>query len=303
MRKISFVALSAMVAAAPAYAAFESRHDSARSAAMGHSFLAAMGDAPSIFSNAAGIAPLRASEVSFLYAKPFAGMDGVNLGQGHAALAVPTSFGSFGVGYAHFQAQGAMNEQTLALAYGVNIGPAQVGVTGKRLSHTYTPEGDELAAHDPVFQNGTSKAAFGLDAGAVVPLGPSLKGGVTVRNINRPSVGLVTEDRLNREVQTGLMLNLSGLGMRVTGDMLFRQTEREEAKQEAIPAFGLEKTFRNNGLALRLGANSLEYTAGMGFKLRSMSFDYALVFNKQLAGDSAGTHKLGMSYQFGKRAR
>ena len=58
-----------------------------------------------------------------------------------------------------------------------------------------------------------------------------------------------------------------------------------------------------NALALRLGANSYEYTGGFGLSWGRTTFDYALVINKNLMEDNAGSHKLGMTYRFQKMAR
>jgi len=281
----------------PLQAAFQIRHTSAKSAAMGNAFLAAAGEASALFTNPAGIGALKTSEISFLYAKPFAGLPEVDLTTGHAAFALPTRYGHIGAGYAVFQADSLMAEQTLALSYAGTMKSVQVGVTAKQLSHNYNVHGDPMAHDDPVFAGGTSKSAMAFDIGAVAPLGKNLKAGLAVRNWNEPNVGLLTEDKVAREIQTGVMLNMAGLGLKASGDILVRNGVRGEIKNAPMPFLGLEKTFKN-AFALRLGANTEEYSGGFGLKWGVMAFDYALVINKNLMEDNAGSHKLGMRYRF-----
>lgn len=300
MKNKSWIGFLALMIATPLQAAFELKHASARSAAMGNSFLASANESAAVFVNPAGLAGMKSAEMSFLYGKPLAGLDGVSLGQGHAALAVPTGFGHIGLGYAAFQAQNLMAEQTLAASYATSFQRLQLGVTAKHLSHSYKINGDPLAANDPVFANGTSKSALTFDAGAVMPLGKFMKAGVAVRNMNSPDVGLASEDHVSREVQAGLALDLAGTGLKVAGDVFMRQSDPGSVKNQPIPFLGLEKSLAKNTLALRLGANTLEYTGGIGFRLGHMSFDYAMVMPRNLLGDGYGTHKMGMSYRFSK---
>ena len=286
----------------PAHAAFELRHASARSSAMGNAFLASSGDPAALFMNPAGIVSIPATEVSFLYNKPFAGLPNVNLNAGHAAFALPMKHGNLAAGYALFDANSLLKEQTLALSYGTKIKGVHLGLTAKQLSHSYSIHDDPLAHSDPVFAKGTSKSAMAFDVGAIAPLGKMLKAGIAVRNINQPDLGLATEDRVSREIQTGLMLNMSGMGIKATGDIFFRAAAQGEVKQAPTPYVGLEKTFKNP-LALRLGANQNEFTGGFGISWNSLTFDYALVINKNLIQDNAGSHKLGMKYRFSSPSR
>lgn len=295
---LSFLAVT-LLQTLPSYASFEMPQTSARSAAMGNAFLASNNEPASVFTNPAGIASMKHTEVSFLYAKPFAGLQGVNMNTGHAALVVPTVVGQLGAGFAHFQSQGLMEERILALSYGVKLGKAQVGVTAKQLSHSFSPSNDPLAANDPVFAKGTGKSAMTMDVGGVVPMGKFLRAGVAVRNLNSPDLGLATEDRVAREIQGGLMLDFSGMGLKVAGDFSLRQNSADGIKNEPIPYLGVEKSLYKNKLALRAGANTLSYTGGFGLKLGNIGIDYAMVFSKNLLSDNYGTQKMGMSYRFG----
>jgi hypothetical protein len=109
---------------------------------------------------------------------------------------------------------------------------------------------------------------------------------------------LVTEDRVNREIHGGAILDLTGLGLKVTGNLALRQSPAGEIKNDWAPFLGLEKSLAQNRLALRAGANDLEYTAGLGVRLGALGFDYAFAFNKNLSSNNTGSHKLGMTYRF-----
>jgi len=291
-----------LMGASPLMAAFQLRQTSARAAGMGNAFLASSGEPAAVFTNPAGIASLRTPELSFLYHKPFAGLPDVDLNAGHAALSLPVRGGSLALGYALFQGDSLVSEQTLAVSYAFKIQKIQLGVGAKQLSHAYNVHNDPLAHEDPVFADGASKSALAFDAGAIVPLGQILKLGLAVRNINEPNVGLASRDTVPREIQTGLMLNMAGLGVKAAGDIIFRAAAAGEAKQAPVPFLGLEKSFKN-ALALRLGANTEEFTGGFGVKVANIGFDYALVLNKNLMDDNSGSHKLGMTYKFSPRRK
>jgi hypothetical protein len=280
----------------PLQAAFQMRPVSARSAALGSSFSASSRDSGSLFTNPAGIASLSQAELSVTYGKPFAGLPGTNMNLGHAALVIPTPAGRLGLGYALYQAQDLLQEQTVAVSYGVSpLKGVRLGGTVKHLSHSYLIGSDPLAAQDPVFRNGTSRSAVAFDAGVSVSLGRHLSLGAAGRNLNEPNVGLVSEDKVTREIQAGVDLDLTGMGLKASSDLLLRQVQ--PGSSGPVPAFGLEKSL-GQALALRAGANPEEFTAGFGLKIRSLGFDYAFLFNKNLSEDNSGSHKVGLTYRF-----
>jgi len=302
-RPVSLIVLTLIFTTGPAWAVFEYPHASARAAAMGHSFLAVKTEPAAVFSNPGALAPSREPQASFLYAKPFAGLEGVNLNAAHAAVVLPTRAGRLGLGVARLDVSGLMSEQTVALGYGVTLpGRVQAGVAARHLTLAYRPGSDPLAANDPVFRNGVSNTAVAFDASATAPLGPSLELGLAVRNINRPDIGLATEDRITRDVHAGLAVTLAGAGIRAVGAVNIREAG-DGPKRDPVPHMGLEKTFANNPLSLRVGADTNEYTAGFGLRLKTFTVDYGFILNRNLARDNAGSHQLGLSYQWRRAPR
>ncbi|MGQ0644993.1 MAG: type IX secretion system membrane protein PorP/SprF [Elusimicrobiota bacterium] len=295
-------ALLAVFSFLPLHAAFDVHLDGARSAALGRTFLSADGEAGALFGHPAGLASVPAPEVSLMYGKPYHGLKNVGLQLGHAAAAVPLKGGVLGFGYARFQVEGLLAEETTAVSYGRSLGKSvQAGVTGKRLSHGYEAGSDALAQADPVFRNGTSKSAFAFDAGITASAGKHLRFGAAGRNLNEPNVGLAGEDKVERQVQAGAQVDLASLGIKISGDLQFRRTAPGAPPSGPAPFFGVEKTLLKEGLALRAGANREEFTGGFGLKLGAVGFDYAFLFNKNLKEDNGGSHRLGLAYRLGRK--
>lgn len=302
-KTLNVAGLVVLGAAQAALAAFNVPIESPKMASMGGASMAASNEAASLFTNPAGISGLKTGQASFMYSKLFAGLPVDNMSVGYIALALPTRLGSFGLGWGTFMASGLTQEQTLALTFshGLFSNRVQFGVTGKHLSHSFSPGGDALAEQDPIFKNGTSKSALGLDLGLSAQVMGPLQFGLAVRNVNRPNVGIATEDRLSREVQVGLGVEMGGIGLKGTSDLVMRDNSGSGIKEQnrVLPTFGLEKTVVRDTLVFRMGANPMEFTGGMGFKMGRWGFDYGLVINRGLVSDNAGTHKASMTFDFG----
>ncbi|HVE14078.1 MAG TPA: hypothetical protein VNI01_11830 [Elusimicrobiota bacterium] len=300
-----FCALAALLLSwrspACARAAFQETLESPRSAAMGGASLASRDDSTAMFLNPAAVARLKGGDLYFMYERFYAGLDGVgSLGQGFVSAAAPTRWGTLGLGFGDFRASGLLDEKTLSLTFARTVaGPLDLGVSLKRLSHSYLIGGDPLAAADPTFQNGASRSGVGLDGGLLLWLAPSFALGLALRNLNRPDLGLGVQDKVPRELQAGLAWDLPDSGLRLTADVTRREGVVGAALERCVPAMGVEKSFDEGRLRLRLGASSLQFSAGFGVQAGRFGIDYALVINRALAAGNAGTHLLGIRYGFG----
>jgi hypothetical protein len=294
-----FVTFLILAYSVPVEAAFQYQPYSVRAAGMGNAFMASADEAAALFTNPAGIARLPYSELTFMYGKPFAGLPDVNLNLGHMAAAIPTRFGRIGFGLGLFQAQDLQQERTVTLSYGVLLrGKYQVGVNLKHLYHSYDIGSDPVASTDPIFQNGASKGALALDTGFIAPIGEFLKFGVSVRNINEPNVGIYSVDKVQREIQAGLAVDIAGSGLTATGDVFMRQPTAGTLKERPMPYLGLEKRLHKD-FFLRAGANPLEFTTGFGLRKGRIGVDYGLVLARNLLEDNVGSHRISMTYRFG----
>jgi hypothetical protein len=184
------------------------------------------------------------------------------------------------------------------LGYGRSLSPwLEIGVAGKLLIHSYLIHGNAAAQADPVYRQGASRSALAWDGGMLVRLGPSFQAAGVVRNINRPDVGLMSDDKVPRESRVGMELNAAGLKM--NSDVTF--PNGGWAERSAFFRVGIEKILYRS-MALRLGANSQEFTGGLGMRIGRMGVDYGFVWSRHLA-DNLGSHYMGMTFQFPGRKK
>lgn len=285
-------------------AAFKMQPQSVKAVSLGKAFMANGNESSVVFMNPAGIADIGSSELSFIYAKPFAGLGDINLGLGCLAFTVPSKIGNFGAGVGTFVAADLKQERTIVLGYAKSLTvfdrELNIGISGKHFYHNYMIGSDPMATRDPIFAKGTSKSAIGLDAGLTFSISRPLKLGVAVRNINQPNIGLMTSDKLARELQAGIALDIPNIGLMVNSDLFYRAPELKNSKNDILSLIGLEKGLYSDKVMLRLGGNKLEYAGGVGIRLGNFRFDYAVVLNRNLKDDNAGTHQVGVSFKLGR---
>lgn len=284
-----------------AFASFQYPLNSARSAALGGASVYGAPEAGALFQSPASPAGLERAEAYALYQKVAAGGEGAGLGQGLLAAAVPTRLGVLGLGVADFHASGLLDERAAAVTLGGGLfGSVSGGVAVKYLRRDFLSGGDPLAAADPVFAGGTSKGAAAFDLGLRADPSREFSLGAVVRNANSPDLGLRSEDRVPREYQAGASWLLGGWGLRVSGDLSYRDSRVGTLRDRLTPGIGLEKTLEGQPVALRVGANTDQFSAGVGLELGRLGIDYSFVLSRELAADNAGTHLLGLRYRFGE---
>lgn len=252
----------------------------------------ALGAGPSaLFAHPASPGDLTRAEAYFTYDQLYAGLDGVGVfDRGAIAASLPTKLGVLSTGLWRYRGGGLKEERVIALGLAREVRPGlRLGLLLKHLHHSYLPNATE--ASDPVFSKGTSAGAFAVDAGAHLALTETVRASLAVRNLNAPDVGLMTEDRVLREFQAGLAWRTPVEGLSVLADVSW--------PSPAIPRVGLEKVVYRDMVVFRAGLNPYEFAAGMGLKIDSFGFDYALSLRRNLLADNLGTHSLGISFAFG----
>ena len=200
--------LCCLLIPAAAFASFEDIETGARATALGGAFVAHNGDTGSIFYNPAGIAGLKRSELMTSHESLFTGLsDGSSLGRNVAAFGMPLTrkgrfLGSAVVGLDMLSLDSLYNERKLTLGFGY---PMKNGVmVGAALSNFSLSYGsDAYTEGSPVFAGGSSKSAFGLDAGIIKQAG-SLNLGLSILNINEPDLGLKYDNKVARRMSAGL---------------------------------------------------------------------------------------------------
>jgi tetratricopeptide (TPR) repeat protein len=303
----------------PAFAAFRDQGWGTRAAGMGGAYVASADDAQSPAYNPAGLARLDASEVSIMYAKPFAGLDlktgadgSTSLGMSYLSAAAPLGrWGVLGASWAGFNVQTIYREDAYALTYAKRFGearPLNLGVSLKRLSTEFTLDSltratEGTSALSP-FKDGTKADALSADVGAQFRLAEPLWLGFSARNVNSPDIGLRQEDRVPREYRLGAAWTARDVGPleEVTSSLEFARRAPAAEAPETRPLFGVESWFLRRVYALRFGGNDRELAFGAAYRQTFARFDlrldYAFALSSQL-DDSGATHRVSLSLRGG----
>src|SRR5262245_31518608 len=193
--------------------AFDDFPVGARPAAMGGAGTALADDVHAVYYNPAGLATLYRPEVTAYYARLFPDLSdqaqSANTFVG-GAMPLPANgkWGGLGFGFNEFRVDDVFKEREIMLGYGRQIWREKIsaGVTLKQLTREFGNDAntanafrgidplDRTFAQDPVFRNGHSASALGIDLGALYSIRPNLRVGLALLNFNRPDVGLVQDD-------------------------------------------------------------------------------------------------------------
>lgn len=300
---IFMLVLSIMIYPDISSASFEDVGWGARPTGMGGAFSALADDSNSVLWNPAGISKLERSELNFMYAKLFSGLDDVNLGLNYFGFAHPFGrAGTLGINWANFTSTSQYREDSFVLSYANKLFSSKewmeemaFGINLKYLGFKYTL--DSYAEGDPVFtEHGSSKYAFSVDAGIQITPVDNFSVGFAAMNLNNPDVGLGQKEPLPREAKIGLGLKFSDK-TQVGFDISY-------LPEDLNFHLGLENWMANKTFALRLGGNLKEVAMGIGLspevnKTFGLQFDYSFIWPLEVKS-TYGTHRLSFLAKFGK---
>lgn len=283
-----------------ANASFNDSACGARATAMGGAFTAVAGGSEAMCSNPASLLETTAPELTAVYGKLYSGLtDDSKIGQGYFAFAAPVKGflpGAAGFSWNDTRLSDAFAETSYSVSYATAVYRGLgAGLTLKYMRRSYV--GDDYTAVDPVFANGYSKGAIGADLGFFYRPAPKYALGLSLKNINRPDLGLDSADRLPVQVHAGasylMKTSLVDLDASIAGS-------------DFTAAAGAEYSFQRN-FALRMGlvaGNNSKRSVNMGFggRFGLAEFDYS--FSLPLGGISGtmGSHRLAFSFRFGSEA-
>lgn len=299
------------------YGAFKDTGWGVRPAGMGGAFIGIADDANAGLWNPAGLGQISKREGTFMYAKPFAGLPGVNLGLATLGFVYPiVGIGVAGFNWANFNSAGEYQENTCLLSYALDIRPyitskskmkIYTGLNLKLLDHRYTVSEEEKETHrqqgDLTFEEETSASAFSLDIGFLIKPIPRLALGLSGKNLLPADVGLAEEDKIPLEAGVGLGYKflLPKIELNSGLDFSYRAQTWGEFKNKANIRFGSEAWLLGQRLAIRGGGNLNELTAGASYNHMIKKFffqvDYAFIFSLKIP-DNYGTHRIGMTLRF-----
>jgi tetratricopeptide (TPR) repeat protein len=265
----------------------------AREAAMGGGGVAGASPADGLDLNPALLANAGAPQAAARYQSLFSGL-GDDLASGHLAYVQPLdhpAWGALGLSWDHFGAD-HLQEDRLRLGWGFDMmaqGLLSCGAQADWLRRAYDP-GAALAAYN----RNWSAQAFDMGLGLSSQLGAYLSLGASVEGLLRPNLGVLGEDRLERTFRLGAQAWLpTGLG-----PCVFQLQQEQEGDMGRLCG-GVE--WRHPlGLALRLGLDSSQLGAGLGYQRGALGLDYACRLGYQGPGsDLPASHDVEISWRFG----
>ncbi|MFA6435449.1 MAG: conjugal transfer protein TraF [Elusimicrobiales bacterium] len=291
-------ALGLVFVVSPSRAGFQDTPVSVKAEAMGGAFVAMSGDAGAAWINPAGLASLRYSEFAMMYGKPLAGLEGIDLNQGYLAFGTRLSKRwAAAMNTSIYQAAGLFSEYQAGFSGSFRINPKlAVGAGVSYLYHKYDIAGDPAYSSLPVFADGSSRGAAGINLGVIAFLNREFQIGASVRNLNRPDVGLQEYDPVAREIRIGGMYRM--LYARV-------QAELEESDDGLGTRYSRTDTWKLgveipvNSMSFRAGVNSNAFTAGLGVTSGDFVVDYAFVVSRAVEATNYGSQFLALSYRIG----
>jgi hypothetical protein len=295
-------------------AAFKDNGWGARPLGMGGAFTSVADDVNAPLFNPAGTAQMEKTEITFTYSRLFTGVDlqGLNIYSNYAAFAQPTkNIGSFGFIWANQTVSSLYKENTYLLNYAHTMNryfpnlPFEmlVGANLKYLSNSYTLDDRTIATNDPVFKYGTMGRGYAVDLGVLLNFDRNAFG-FSVKNLNTPDVGLLTQDKVAREFSIGISRYYYNFGIFNEAIPTLDLYYRDEIDPDLKVRIGTEGFLWDRRIAVRFGAeHSRSLTMGFGYNTAELmnkielQTDYAFILPLTLE-ETSGTHRFSLTMRF-----
>lgn len=306
----------------PAFAAFEEVGAGARAPGMGNAFTAIADDAYAIFYNPAGLASLERPQLGVGYSRLFWGLsDQSDLGLSHALYAQPLGGrrGTLGASWQRFALNDIYAEQTYHLSYGRRVlekrglGKLSAGVSAKYLHRSFVQPSEAFNAvdrltstgqSDPLLTGATGKGVLDFDLGLLHRFGRRTSLGLAIKHLNQPNVAFGSDpDKLPMSLHLGLGYKV--LWMNLAGEARLSKSPSGASDRDFVLA--AERTFPTLeygqfGVRGSLGIGSRDFrqvTAGLSYRINKIQADYGFLMPLGTVRDTAGTHRLALSFHFG----
>jgi hypothetical protein len=267
----------------------------ARAIAMGEAFTSIADDSSSLYWNPAGIALLNQSEATFMYNQSYQDMS-----YSHSAFGLSMENGGI-AGSAAYLGFGKIDgfDSTGNPAGNVEAYNGVASVGGGILLDAFSAGMTAKAVHGVLADTKANGAAADFGTTFVYPSpvfgGATLRLGATLRNLGTGMKYLDQRDPFPTEFRLGASL-LQLQNQRLNLGMDFGKARGDKSALYAGAEYWL-----NRVLALRVGytgnhTESNGIRAGIGLKIRDLSFDYAYASY----GDLGLTHRYELTYRFGE---
>ena len=251
-----------------AYSGFELRSNDARSAALGGAMTGMTENGWSLFVNPAGMGHFDGSEVDFSFSPQLFGIAGLS-DIGFAAVS-KTAIGSIGIRVQRF-GNTLYRELTTTIGYARALDGFGVGIALHRYSVTIERYG--------------SASTLGVDLGIQVRFLHSVRWGISLHNVNAPTIGAAKE-KLPQQFQAGVVY-LPDQNLRFTFD-----AQKQTAAEFSLRC-GVEYALSVITLRAGFSEEPSEISGGFGIQLSSLQFDYGMTYHSVLGW----THRGSISFR------
>ena len=324
-----------------AFSSFQNTGIGARATGLNNAYTADADDVHGVYYNPAGMVQIESPEFTSYYGKLYTGLsDGSNLGNNFFAYAHPLRikksrsarnmrlisqddgvnyYGTIGAAYQEFKLDGLYKETSIYLSYArIFLPDFYIGMTLKSLAVSY---GTDMYTQnaismnnrargdiDPIFASGRSKRVTSFDLGFLYRITSDIKAGLMLANINQPDISLQSSgNKVNFSARAG-----------VSGEFDFGKINLDLVNEKNLASgtdrdvlLGYENwldliRYGEVGLRCGFGAGSRGYkSASMGFSysINMVQLDYGMTIPLAGIEDTMGTHRISMTFRFGKEVK
>ncbi|MBI3565917.1 MAG: type IX secretion system membrane protein PorP/SprF [Elusimicrobia bacterium] len=308
----------------PARAAYDDVGVSARATGLGTAYTAVADDVYSVYYNPAGLATLDRREFGTSYTRLLTGLsDGSNIQNSFLAYAHPLAEGrngTVGAAFNYFTLDSLYRESSLFASYGRMLtredrpDPVFVGASAKFLnrslggtsvaSNSLSNTGVATGGADPVLAH-TSKTNFDGDLGVLWRVKPRWNLGLEVQHALEPNVAFSPDstDKLGRNIKLGGAYRTPFTTL--SSDVGFLAApDGSMDKRVSVAAEKWLPTLLYGSFGVRggIGFGSRDYrqlATGVSYKIHRMQFDYGFAIPVGGLTQTAGTHRVGLTWRFG----
>jgi tetratricopeptide (TPR) repeat protein len=314
----------ALLACAPADAAFLDTGAGARAPGMGNAFAAIADDVYAIHYNPAGLALLTRPELATSYSRLLLGLtDESRMSSSFIGYAHPLreGLGTTAVSWQQFDLNGSLyQDQAFSLSYGNRLlkdlgdGDLYAGTNLKLLRRAFgsSPEAEDAkqglvssGRADPVLSGRRSLIAPDLDLGVLYRLHSHYAAALSLFNVNQPDVAFSSSDSDTLPLNVKLGLGYRSILSNVSAQ--YETVQSPSGTRDMRLTLGAERWFPwllvgNVGVRGALSVGSREHkqlSMGMTYKNTRYGVDYGFSLPLGGVGTIQGAHRIGFSVRFG----